>query len=244
MHLCRTIISSIPLCAILLSACSSLPGSVPPAATVVAAETFTPIPSPTSPPTTVPALMVGGDIPCYAGPGLDYGVTAILNIGVKAEVLGKDAGGEFWIIRIPAASEQCWIETRYSTILGTPEAIPTLVVEALPTKNAPRIAAPYSLAGKATCVIDQRMNKDATTNNFHVLVTLTWPNVVGEKGYRIYKNGVLLAEAPSDAESYEDWFAPVHNMPLYTYAIEAYNDFGQSAQVATEVTVKKVCKGF
>ncbi len=231
-------------CSLLFSAC--LPASNQPVATVIPTVTEPPTasPSPTIPASATPALMTGGDIPCYAGPGADYEVAAVLGIGVKAEVLAKDSGGEYWIIRIPGVSDRCWIETRYATILGTPETIPTLMVESLPTKIIPRVPAPSRLDARASCVPIAGNRTVGTKVEYRILIRLGWPPVKGESGFRLYKEGALVTELDADLNNYDYWLVPEPDMPVsIKLSIEAFNEYGPSEPVETFIRVRGLCKG-
>jgi hypothetical protein len=227
---------------------SSVTACSPAAAPVSLAETATPelAPTPTSQPTPVPAmLMVGGDIPCYAGPATDYQVAVTISIGQKADVLGMDEGGEFWIIKNPEDGPQCWIEVRYSTILGEADSIPTLIVESLPTKMIPTMQAPRDFTGTLTCVF---FHSNLYTNNsaeHRVVVRLKWRDIKGEQGYRLFRNGVLVAEIGSNSTSFEDWFIWSPGLePQHIYRLEAYDESGLSSSVELELEVtKNICKG-
>lgn len=225
------------VCVGLLAACSP-PGTELPE--------LAPTASPTSPPTPAPpVLMVGGDVPCYSGPGVDYAVTATIVIGNRAEVVGLDEGGEFWIIRPPAGDGQCWVERRYATLIGKVEDVPTLMPASLPTKPAATPAAPKGFYGSAICIFSQgQEHQDAAEAN-RIHVQLNWTDVTGEAGYQIYKDGALLAELQANMVRYDDWFVLSRSIPgQYTYAIEAFNAHGSSARVEVRITIPTVCKSY
>jgi hypothetical protein len=56
---------------------------------------------------------------CRLGPGVEYEKAGILPVGEIAEVLGRDAFGQFWYIRNPdIGAEFCWISAKYATAEG------------------------------------------------------------------------------------------------------------------------------
>jgi len=95
--------------------------------------------------------------------------------------------------------------------------------ETLPVVGAPPIPpAPTGLEiGRRMCEVTKKA----------YIIRVEWNDVSGETGYRLYRNGALLATLPAGSTSYTD------NPPLggpYTYAIEAYNKDGASPRSTVE----------
>jgi hypothetical protein len=57
-------------------------------------------------------------------------------------------------------------------------------------------------------------------------VRLSWKGVDGEDGYRVYRDGKLVATLSAGTTSYDDT-SPDYNADAYR--VEAYNDVGASA---------------
>jgi hypothetical protein len=57
------------------------------------------------------------------------------------------------------------------------------------------------------------------------VVTLQWSNVTGELGYRIYRDGALIAMLPANSTTYDD-ASPDYNS--HAYQIQSFNDAGSA----------------
>ena len=101
------------------------------------------------------------------------------------------------------------------------EAEEQLTIEVIEQPPAP----PENLTHRASC----------GANGFQV--TLLWDDVAtNEDGYRVYRNGSLIATLGANVESYLD--SPPFGGP-YTYGVEAYNASGASSR---PTTVAKACQ--
>jgi hypothetical protein len=192
--------------------------------------------------------MVGGDIPCYAGPGPDYETLAVLSIGMKAEVLSKDGSGEYWIVQSPLGNGSCWTESRYATIIGQMEGIPVLAADAMPTLALRPPQAPKKFEAYTACVVTTRGNsnpfKQLKDVERSISITLTWLDVDSEQSYRIYKDDILLVELEKDTLEYKD-IVPYEKgrLPVQAvYSLEAYNPDGVSQRLDVTVAIASICK--
>ncbi|MCQ3938350.1 MAG: hypothetical protein DPW18_15075 [Chloroflexi bacterium] len=102
-----------------------------------ATETLTPIPlitvsltlppgseAPTDTPETV-LISVSRPTNCRVGPGKAYDIAGTLLVGEEAEVLGRDATGEYWYIPNPDPGvEFCWVWGEYATLTGMTAFVP------------------------------------------------------------------------------------------------------------------------
>jgi len=225
--------------ALTLSACTPQATAVPPTDTPQPAPTVIPLP-PTATPLP-PMLMVGGDVPCYAGPGPSYDTLATLVIGAKVEVLSKDSTGEYWIVQSPAGNGQCWTESRYATIIGSSEEIPVLAADAVPTQVLEPPDELKNLHSKVTCTTIRATgssNHGQASGKLSVTVTLNWPDVLTETGYRIYKDGLLLTELPANTLEYVDYFEISKGSSTnIIYKVEVFNQDGVSSSPEVDVLV-------
>lgn len=229
-----------------LSACTPQTATAPSIDTPQPSPTATPLP-PTATPLP-PVLMVGGDVPCYAGPGADYEIMTTISIGMKMEVLSRDGTGEYWIVKSLAGDGQCWTESRYATIVGQAENIPILAADAIPTTALRPPQAPKKFDVSATCIVTSRGNN----NPFHpskevekaISIILTWSAVDSEQGYRIYKDGVLLVELEKGILEYKEVIPDERGrLPVQTvYSLEAYNSDGSSPRLDATIAIANACK--
>lgn len=244
----HSIIISLLVFILLVSACApqAETATLPPEPSPIPAPTETSTPMPTATPLP-PVLMVGGDIPCYAGPGPDYETLVMLSIGMKAEVLSKDSTGAYWIVQSPLGNGSCWTESRYATIIGQVEGIPVLAANAVPTKTIATPLAPSKLVVDFSCIITEKVlgnyglgHKSAQA----IAVKLMWFDAKNETGYRIYKDGILLIELGPDVVEYQDLIPDEKGVPTkFMYALEAYNEYGSTQKLEIEIHTDNVCKG-
>ncbi len=105
-------------------------------AIVPAVPTSTPIPSDT---TTPSALMVSVSLAtnCRTGPGNAYDMIGALPVGKSAEVVGKDAYGQYWIIKNPNNPGTCWLWGKYATVTGDTSQLPVIAAPPTPTLPPP-----------------------------------------------------------------------------------------------------------
>jgi hypothetical protein len=86
-------------------------------------------------------VSVSVDTNCRVGPGSMYDMVGGLDVGETAEVVGKDAFGQYWIISdagVPGGT--CWIWGQYATVSGDTSGLP--VIEPPPTPTLAIILAP------------------------------------------------------------------------------------------------------
>lgn len=137
-----------------------------PTVTVTAEPTSTPIvlPSPVitstsalPPGTTATPILTPGVVQVYVsvatncrlGPGVAYARVGGLQPSQVANVVGRNATGDYWIIRNPdRASETCWLWGQYATVAGDTGALPVATPPPLPT---PVPSFDASLVGTESC---------------------------------------------------------------------------------------------
>jgi hypothetical protein len=89
----------------------ALTDTPPPSLTPSETATFTP---------SVVTLGVSGNTNCRTGPGMVYDLLDALLVGQTAEVVGRDAAGENWVIKPPSnPARTCWLWGRYATVSGS-----------------------------------------------------------------------------------------------------------------------------
>jgi len=184
------------------------PGDVPPP----------PGPSPTETPTPPPALppiSINFNADSYA---IKHGKCTTLRWAVEnAEDVFLD--GE--LVEVLGARQVCPKKTTQYKLLAMAdgeeeEAHVTIEVEILPEPPE----APARLSYERVC------------NTKIYQITLSWlDRADNETGYRVYRDGVLIATLSANANSYVD--NPPFGGP-YTYAVEAFNEGGASPQVTVQ----------
>jgi len=112
-------------------------------ATLTPTQPFILFPSPTQTSETpapsgpdVAAIRVSVNTNCRLGPGKAYEIAGTLLVGETAEVLGRDANGEYWYIPNPDPGEPfCWVWGEYATLSGPYLVVPVFTPIPTPTTS-------------------------------------------------------------------------------------------------------------
>lgn len=84
-----------------------------------------------------PMVSVSMDTNCRYGPGSIYDYMGAFTVGQNAEVIGRSAASDYWVIRLPSTpSITCWIWGQYATVVGNRDGIP--IIEPPPTPTPTR----------------------------------------------------------------------------------------------------------
>lgn len=183
---------------------------------VTPAETPIPIWTPT--PTEALPLMVTliENANCRKGPATGYDLVTSLTKGDQVLATGRNDPPTWWQVQVPVTGKLCWISGTLLEVPFDPALVPVVSVPPLP--NAP---GSFHVSG-STC--------SANLNDFSV--ELSWVDPGGETGFRLYRNGELIATLGADTTSYTD------NAPkgtALTYEIEAFNTLGRSTRTKLSV---------
>ena len=104
----------------------------------VATNTPSVTPSPTF--TFTPDVLrvtVSVETNCRSGPGLPYEILGVLPVGQSAEVVGRNASGDTWIIRLPSnPAIICWLWGQYTTVTGNTAGLTVYTPPPTPTPPA------------------------------------------------------------------------------------------------------------
>jgi len=159
---------------------------------------------------------------CRTGPGVDYPRVGGLQLDQVANVVGRNATGDYWIIRNPSrASETCWLWGRHATVVGDTSALPVFTPPPLPT---PVPAFDASLDGIESCTDTENWWLDITLENtggitfqsFFMVVTdtVTGTDVSLFRDNFIDRDGCDVAEDQGDLDP-EDML--IISSPNFTY---------------------------
>ncbi|HEX2698148.1 MAG TPA: SH3 domain-containing protein [Anaerolineales bacterium] len=197
------------------------PQNQSPTFTPTALPTFIPsiVPSPiyTSVPSATPAaasasLVLNKNANCRKGPGINYDVITSFVQGTSLNATGRDQEGTWWNAQIPSGG-YCWIANSTVDKMGSFDALPIL----------PAPPVPDSPSG---------FNDSSLCSPKEFKVTLTWVDVSNEKGYRLYRNGKLIAEVGPNITKYVD--SPPKGQD-FEYQLAAFNENGESDRLGVIV---------
>jgi len=191
---------------------ASLTPAITASPTVIASATFTPTPRP-------PMLSVSTKVPCRAGPAESYDLVIYLPVAQKFEIVAKTE--TFWQVKLPDKAE-CWVANQQVNLVGDVSTISTLAPTVTPEPAVPAAPKHVSLIS-VTCSID-RTNKKRFRNEFRV----TWSDESNnEDGFRIYRDGNMVAEVSANQTDVVDVLIAKNNKPHYYYVI-SYNALGEA----------------
>jgi parallel beta-helix repeat protein len=159
---------------------------------------------------------------CRKGPGTRYDVVTSFVKGTTAVVEGRNADNSWWYVQSPQMPQGCWVADTTVEKQGSPEGAPLMTGPNLPDP-------PEGFDANTACNLDPK-HKGYTVN-------LRWQAVDGATGYRLYRNGRLLASVGGDAVSYKD-SAPVGGKG-FVYEIEALDADGVSIRTPLSVPACK-----
>ncbi len=172
----------------------------------------------TSSPSATPMAVINASTYCRSGPAETYKSITDVSPNQNAAVLGKDSSGNYWLIQ--TSSGECWVAARYVAITGNTQAIPEVTPLPLTPAGAP--AEPGSLFYSYSC-----------PSLTEATITLTWKDVANdESGYRVYRNGALIADLPANSTTYTDNTSRGSGS-VFSYSVEAFNSIGASSQRTT-----------
>jgi hypothetical protein len=124
---------------------------------------------------SVPMVQVSVDTNCRTGPGIIYDWVSVLQVGQEAEVIARNADGNYWVIQKPGGAGTCWLWGNYATVQGptaslpvwdappTPTPLPTNTLTPMPTSipaltRILRLTSPY-MRGDDVLLLQQRLLK-------------------------------------------------------------------------------------
>mgnify|MGYP001309615525 CR=1 FL=1 len=144
---------------------------------------------------------------CRRGPGTAYKVTTSFPQGQQLPVSGRNSDATWLQLPIPDTRAICWVSVVTGSLSVDPEVLPLADYPPLP-------AAPAQLR------IEQRF---CSPNGYSL--KLAWAG--SASGYRVYRNGALIATLGPNTNVYPD--QPPFGDP-HSYAVEALSADGVSPQ--------------
>jgi hypothetical protein len=74
---------------------------------------------------------------CRSGPGTPYDILGVLQVGQSAEVIGRNAASDTWIIKLPSnPAITCWLWGYYATVVGNTSGLTVYTPPPTPTPAA------------------------------------------------------------------------------------------------------------
>jgi len=182
----------------------------------------------------LPVVYVLTTTRCYAGPGESFDVATVIvidptkeNAAYQSDLMKLSDG--YWLIQAPDG-QQCWVVAQYDLskvfggVIPTLTPIPTATL-ATPTAAPPAVESVY--LKKKKCSIN---TSEVPSTHYFVEITfiLEWTDVVGEDGYRVYRDGNLVGELAANDTVFTDTFDLKKPGRTSTYYVVAFNVLGES----------------
>ncbi len=178
--------------------------------------------TPTVTATAKPELKINASgAACRVGPGASNEILTTLGAGTTVDMIAQDSADGYWMVKDPVSGSSCWVQMQDATAGGSYALLPEITPQA--TEAQPSTPA-----------------KPGSSSNFNYweyncgggTVSLQWlDNADNETGYRIYRNGQVIAELPAGSSSYQD--AIYLGIGPLEYSIRGYNNAGESAPLNT-----------
>ena len=158
-------------------------------------------------PSATPKAVIKTNTQCRSGPGENYQSITDISPNQNVFVLGKDSSDNYWLIQI--SSGECWVAAQDITIMGNTQNIPEVTPPPLTPAGAP--AEPGSLFYNYAC-----------PSLTEATITLSWKDVANdESGYRVYRNGALIADLAANSTTYTDNTSRGSGS-VFSYSVEAF----------------------
>lgn len=183
-----------------------------PSATLTATTTITPTYS-------KPVIKITGNTNCRTGPNSQFEVVIVLKTGTTVDIVGQLSGTNYWIVKTPDGSKDCWIAGDFANATGSIHLVPTVTAPPAPSPVPP--SAPRNLTYQYSCAY-------VTATTYSVTTNLNWDDRANnEDGYRVIRNGNPVATLPPDSTSYSETIT-VNAGDSLSYAIQVFNGSGSA----------------
>jgi hypothetical protein len=177
-----------------------------------------------------PRLFVSADTKCRSGLTSNSKVLAVLTAGTTADMVGRNSAYGAWLVSLPNSAVTCWVAALASSPGGDFQHLPEATSEAV-TLQLP--AAPVELSWPFFCSYKAGVL-------YEITIDLSWMDTANDaNGFRVYRQGTMIAELPAGVMSYTDKADVVIGTEL-TYSVEAFNEAGASPRLSH--TFDSVCK--
>ena len=191
------------------------------------------------PPPSVTPSATGGNQPtftfdkpgnCREGPSTAYEVLTSFLAGMQLPIDGRNADNSWFWLRMQDG-DHCWASASTGTPLGPyaetdviqPPAPPVITTEAPPPVEATTEAPPPQQPPPAPGGFS--LNELVCSSEGYT-VRLSWKDVAGEQGYRVYRDGALIFSSGANATQYDDTSG---NYEAHAYRVEAWNGSGANS---------------
>lgn len=166
---------------------------------------------------------------CRRGPSTGYDTLTGFEAGTVVNIDGRNASEpRWWWVLIPNTNGHCWISDSVVDVTGPVDNLPVIAAPLLPTATPTGTGppAPTAPAGPTGLMFTSQVCDGGPGGG--LTVTISWnDNANNENGYRVYRDGVLVATLSANTTSYSEE-AP-NKASGTNYYVEAYNAQGATS---------------
>lgn len=163
-----------------------------------------------------PLISVDDVTNCRTGPGTNFERVTQISPGEQIKIIGVFETN-YWIVSTSAGV--CWVSAEFATPMGSVQAVPTVTAPATPTGNAPQ--------GVSLQKWDILCNYQTNQAD----VTIRWSDQSNETGYRVIRNGNVIAELTENSTQFSETILLLGGQSV-GYVVEAFNAVGTSSSKA------------
>lgn len=149
---------------------------------------------------------------CRTGPGVNYERVTQIQPSDAVEIVGFFPPN-YWIVNTDAGT--CWVAGEFVTPSGS--------ISAVPTVSSP----PTSQANALQNVSLQKWEIFCNYETDKADVTIIWADKDGEAGYRISRNGTVIAELPANSTQFTETITLLAGQNV-GYVVIAFNTSGSN----------------
>ena len=204
-----------------------VPGILP---TAPSAPTLA-MPTPTPPlvPVSAPIGIFKQTGNCRSGPGGVYGAVTSYSQGTQVTLEGRNSDSTWWWVLRPEVGGHCFASGSVLDLSGPTASLPIIAAPPTPTTAPSPTSAPSPTPSLQPPAAPNKVaisSRVCDSKSYSVVVG--WNDTAtNEGGYRLFRDGNLIATLGANATGYTD--APPYGGP-YTYGVEAFNAAGTSSR--------------
>jgi hypothetical protein len=183
--------------------------------------TPTTTPAPTTADDSAPSFTFSLGANCRKGPSTQYESLGFGQVGEQVPIQGLSDPAGWYYVQLPAGT-RCFAAGSTGEATGPLDELPIIPAPPLPVTPTPTA----TLAPPAAPVLSV---SNQVCDAVQYVVRLSWKDVDGETGYRVYRDGMLIAALGANTTVYDD-SSPDYN--AHDYRVEAFNAAGMASSGA------------
>jgi hypothetical protein len=157
---------------------------------------------------------------CRKGPNTAYESLGFGQVGEQVPIEGLSDPAGWYYVQLQNGA-RCFSAGSTGDVSGSLDGLPVIPAPPLPVLATVTPTSTPEPPGAPELNVSTKI-----CDSSEYVVRLSWKDVQGETGYRVYRDGALVATLGANATLYDDT-SPDYN--AHAYRVEAYNDAGTSS---------------